>query len=127
MKRIYILILLLIFLTACTEELTEKDLIGGIWVAKAGYKDEEAKGEPNCHPFEEGIEFKNDDTVYNGSTDRDFEYLLYEDEGDSILHFEDSYPGQYNYQIKKLGEDEIALEGLDYSTSKGNSCSLERE
>src|SRR5699024_2852839 len=99
----------------------------GTWVATAGYEDGEASGEPNCHPFEDGMEFKNDDTVYNVSTDRDFEYWLYEDEGDSILHFEDSYPGQYNYQIKELGEDEIALEGLDYSTSKGNSCYLERK
>lgn len=129
MRKLFFCVLPLIFLvlTACTKEVTEKDLIGGTWDATAGFEDGKVKGEPNCHPFEEGIEFKNDDTIYNISTDRDFEYWLYEDERDSKIHFEDSHPGQYNYRIKKISEDEIVLEGLDYSTSKGNFCYLERK
>lgn len=122
-----VLPLIILVLTACTKEVTENDLIGGTWEATAGFEDGEVKGGPNCHPFEEGIEFKNDDTIYNISTDRDFEYWHYEDERDFKIHFEDSRPGQYNYRIKKISEDEIVLEGLDYSTSKGNSCYLERK
>lgn len=44
-----------------------------------------------------------------------------------VIHFEDTKLGSYNYQIKKISENEIALIGLDYSTSKGKSCYLERE
>ena len=127
MKRIYILVFLLFFLTACGQHVTEEDLIGGIWVATAGYKDGEAKGEPNCFPLEEGNKFKNGDTVYNATFDRDFEYWLYEYKGNHEIHFEDSNPGEYNYQIKKISDDEIVLQGLDYSTSKGRACYLERK
>lgn len=129
MKKFYTLFLLLFFLTACGQNVTEEDfLVGGTWVAIAGYEDGKAKGEPNCHPLEEGSEFRNENTVYNASFDRDFDYWLYEDDGVSKIHFGDSKTGgSYNYQIKKISDDEIVLVGLDYSISKGNSCYLERK
>jgi len=102
MKRFYILIFLLFILTACgDEEVTHKDLIGGTWVATAGYEDGEAKGEPNCSPFEEGSKFENENTVYNVAFDRDVEYSLYEQDGDFHIYFSGPTP-VYGYQTKKL-------------------------
>lgn len=44
------------FLIGCAdEEIVEDDLIGENWLATAGFQDEEAVGEPDCYPFEEGI------------------------------------------------------------------------
>src|SRR5699024_9240525 len=106
LKKMYIFTLL-IFLTACSQNVTEEDfLIGGTWVATAGYEDEEARGEPNCYPFEEGIEFTSDDSFYNATSDHDFEYWLYEHEGDSNIFFAGPTPG-YGYRITKISEDEI--------------------
>lgn len=129
MKKTYILIPLFILFTACSQNVTEEDfLIGGTWLATAGYEDGEAEGKPNCRPLEEGLTFKDKDTVYNETLGRDIEYVLNEtDEGSEIYVADPVTGGSYNYQIKKIGGDEITLEGLDYSISKGNSCYLERE
>lgn len=53
----------LLILIGCAEEVAEEDIIGGNWIATAGLQDGDAVGEPNCHPFEEGIEFTNEDAV----------------------------------------------------------------
>src|SRR5699024_10175950 len=68
----------LILLAACNTQVTEAELIGGEWIAKAAYEDGEIKGEPNCYPFEEGFEFKNEDTVYNTTFAENFSYELVE-------------------------------------------------
>src|SRR5699024_5352175 len=61
-----------LFLTACDQNVTEEDfLIGGTWVATVGYQDGEAEGEPNCYPFQDGIEFIDKDAVYIETYGRD--------------------------------------------------------
>lgn len=94
MKRWYIFIFLLIFLTACSKEVTEEDLIGGTWEATSGFEDGEAKGEPYCNPFEKGLEFKDGDTVYVNDLDQDFDYWIEENEGDYIINFSHAHTYQ---------------------------------
>jgi len=126
MKRFYILIFLLFILTACgDEEVTHKDLIGGTWVATAGYEDGEAKGEPNCYPFEEGSEFEDENTVYNTSYERKFDYNINEFDGGLMIEFEG--PILYSYQIKKISENEIIIKGLKSGSFEDHSCYLERK
>ena len=124
-NRIYLLILLLLFLTACNNKVTEEDLIGGAWIATAGYKDGDAQGKPNCHPFEEGIEFKNVDTVYNESFKENFTYFLSEIDKGTEIAFDLPGPGIYRFQIKLISEEEMVLEGV--GLSEGRSCYLERQ
>lgn len=127
MKKIFLLILFLFFLTACSQNVTDKEfLTGGTWIAAAGYEDGEASGEPNCHPFEDGLTFMDEDTVHNTTYDKDFEYRLFEDDGESNIYFADPKPG-YGYRVKKLSEDEIVLEGVDGSSFEKHSCYLERK
>src|SRR5699024_6168920 len=127
MKRFYILIFLLFILTACgDEELTYKDLIGGTWVATAGYEDGKAKGEPNCYPFEDGSEFEDENTVYNAAFDRDVESSLYEQDCDFHIYFIGPQLG-YGYQIKKISENEIVIKGLKSGSFEDHSCYLERK
>lgn len=40
-------------------------------MATVGYQDGEAEGEPNCYPFQAGIEFINKDAVYIETYGRD--------------------------------------------------------
>ena len=95
-------------------------------MATAGYEDGEAKGEPNCYPFEEGSKFENENTVYNAAFDRDVEYSLYEQDGDFHIYFAGPTPG-YGYQIKKISENEIVIKGLKSGSFEDHSCYLERK
>src|SRR5690625_1429514 len=122
MKKKIMLIPLLLLLIGCSQKVTEEDLIGGKWIGTAGYVDGKAEGEPNCYPFQDGIEFKNDDTVYVETYERDFEYRLNK-KGVELAFFD--ITRIYNYHIKTIDEDEIVLEGS--GLSKGNSCVLERK
>lgn len=110
-----------ILLTGCSQRITEEDLIGGNWVATAGYEDGETGEEPNCYPFEDGLEFKDKEAAYNESFERNFEYIL-EEEGEKVTFFDVSFT--YSYQINKISENEIVLEGL--YTNEGEGCTLER-
>src|SRR5690625_1566395 len=125
MKRINLLpfiISLLFIFNGCSQKVTEEDLIGGKWIGTAGYVDGKAEGKPNCYPFQDGIKFKNDDTVYVETYERDFEYRLNK-KGVELALFDISR--SYSYQIKKVDEDELALEGL--GVSEDNTCILERK
>jgi len=122
MKRFLLLFSLFLVLIGCSQKVTEKDLIGGKWIGTAGYVDGEAEGEPNCYPFQDGIEFKDDNTVYVETYERDFEYRLNQ-KGVELALFDISR--SYSYQIKKVDEDELALEGL--GVSEDNTCILERK
>src|SRR5690625_4252039 len=125
MKPIYLLLFitsLLFIFNGCTQIVTEKDLIGGKWIGTAGYVDGKAEGEPNCYPFQEGIEFKDDDTVYVGAYERGFQYAL-NTKGVELAFFD--ITRLYIYQIKKVDEDELGLEGL--GVSEDNTCILERK
>jgi hypothetical protein len=130
MKRILTLIpfLVLLILMGCDgEEIAGEHLTGGNWVATAGFLDGKAEGEPNCYPFEEGIEFSSEDMVYVETFEREFEFWLSEDEGPQTkLFFNDSSQGIFQYEITILSEDEIGLTGLG-RFEEGRSCYLERE
>ncbi|HLR52655.1 MAG TPA: hypothetical protein VK072_07265 [Candidatus Avamphibacillus sp.] len=137
MKKILFCFFPFLFLTACGQNVTEEDfLIGGTWVATAGYQDGEAEEESNCYPFQDGIEFIDKDTVFIETYGRDFEYQLSENKEGPKIIFHDSGPGGesttshhssttfHRYQINMITEDEIAFEGQ--SLAEGNTCYLER-
>jgi len=122
MKRFLLLFSLILVLIGCSQNITDKYLIGGKWIGTAGYVDGKTEGEPNCYPFQDGIEFKDDDTVYVETYERDFEYLLNK-KGVELTFFDISR--SYSYQIKMVDEDQLALERL--GVSEDNACILERK
>src|SRR5690625_7930544 len=122
MKSFLLLFSLMLVLIGCSQNITDKYLIGGKWIGTAGYVDGKTEGEPNCYPFQDGIEFKDDDTVYVETYERDFEYRLNK-KGVELAFFD--ITRIYNYLIKTIDEDKIVLEGS--GLSKGNSCVLERK
>lgn len=120
--------LLLIFLIGCSAKVTEEDLIDGYWVATAGYKDGEPEGEPYCSPVvTDGLEFKDEETVYVEAYDTDFSYWL-EDNGDGIeIHLRGGKYGHYlSYYIDKITDHEFGLLGKGDIQSE-ESCYLERQ
>lgn len=122
------LLLLTVFLclfTACSQQADEGYLIGGNWIATAGYEDGEVSGEPNCHFFEEGLEFKEDRIVYNASFDFDFDYRLSDRDKVTQITFLSNEAGIFRYNIHVISENEMVLEGV-YLT-EGDSCYLERK
>lgn len=134
-KSVLFILLLMLILTGCNSKTIKEDLIGGTWVATSGYEDAKAQGDANCYPFQEGMEFNDEQNVYIKARDRSFEYEL-NDKGTEIT-FRDSGPNPssekensnsittyHRYKIKKISADEIALNGQ--SLAEGNSCVLER-
>lgn len=69
------------------------------------------------------MEFKDTDRVQIAIYDKDFEYRLFESDGESIIYFADPSPG-FGYEIKKINENEIVLEG---KTFEDHSCYFERK
>src|SRR5690625_7387355 len=125
MKPIYLLLFitsLLFIFNGCSQKVTEEDLIGGRWIGTDGDVDGKAEGKRNCYPFQDGIKFKNEDTVYVETYEWDFEYRLNK-KGAELGLFDISR--SYSYQIEKVDEDELALEGL--GVSEDNTCILERK
>lgn len=129
MRYKFILLLsLLLLLTACNKKADAEYLIGGDWVATAGYEDGEVKGEPNCHYFEEGLEFKDEEKVYNATFDEDFYYFLSDSKNRGKLTkvtFWPEGPGMFVYNIHVIGENEMAFEIADPDIDL--SCYLERQ
>lgn len=127
MKKYHLAILILvIFLIGCSDEITEKHLIGGHWIGTAGILDGEKSGEPSCYPFHEGIKFNDDKTVYVDEYEREFEYKLKETENGTIIDLYDEDRALYSYYITKLSENEIGLMG-EGDIQADESCYLERE
>lgn len=124
-NKFLILIFSLFLLTSCNQKADEEYLTGGNWIATAGYEDGEAKGEPNCHYFEEGLEFKDEETVYNTSFDQEFDYTLYDNDNETEISFYAPNLGVYNYIIHVINENEMGLEIADPDIEL--SCYLERE
>src|SRR5690625_2446115 len=134
MKRIYLFFFitsLLFIFNGCSQKVTEEDLVGGKWVGTAGHENGKAIGEPNCFPFQDGIEFKDENTVYVERFERVFEYSINESSditfGDAGPEDASPYTGYslYIYHIKMNGEDEIVLEGLHSYID--HACHMERE
>ena len=104
-------IVLLFFYIGNSSKITEEDLIGGTWVATAGYKEGKLDGEANCTDYlMEGLKFKQDGVAYVGKLDEEFEYSVkYSEEGTKIIFItKNSY---YSYYIDKISKDEIGLVG----------------
>ena len=121
----FMISIVLIILGGCNELVTEDDLIGGKWVPVSGYKDGEATGEPLCPPFDKGIEFKDEETVYVESGDKDFRYHLRESDDGMEISF---YNPNGELDILKIiieNEDNLALTG--FGDSKSFNCYFERE
>ena len=126
MRHKYILfIFFTLFLVGCSQQADEDYLIGGNWIATAGYEDGEVSGEPNCHFFEDGLEFKEDEVVYNASFDFDFNYSLSDRDKVTQITFLSDMAGEFLYKIHVISENEMVLEGV-YLT-EGDSCYLERK
>jgi len=108
---ILISIVLLFFFLGKSSKITEEDLIGGEWVATAGYKNGKAEGEPVCTDYlMEGLEFKQDGVAYGGKLDEEFEYSVkYSEEGTKITFITKN--SSYSYYIDKINKDEIGLVG----------------
>ncbi|HLR51452.1 MAG TPA: hypothetical protein VK072_01070 [Candidatus Avamphibacillus sp.] len=132
MKKKSLLISLMLILIGCSVH--TEDLLDGTWTATSGYQNGKIQGEANCYPFQEGVEFKDENTAYIKVYERDFEYEL-KDRSKEIV-FGDSGPVKdstsensvtmyHRYEIKKINDDEIALEGQ--GLSEGKSCVLERK
>ncbi|APC49402.1 hypothetical protein BME96_14905 [Virgibacillus halodenitrificans] len=115
--------LILITLIGCDQKVIDESLLDGKWEAAAGYEDGEIKGEPNCYPFQEGIEFKDDSKVYIQTYERDFKYLVYSD--DQEIFFYDKKSSIYTYKIKMPSNEEVVLEGLGFHES--DACYLKKK
>ena len=128
MKRLPLMALIMVVsMTAgCSNQITEEDLIGGKWSATAAFENEEPGGEPVCGYYAKGLEFKDQETVYNEYRKKDFKYELREaDEGKMKIYF---YPsnGAYDYfEIYKVNENAFGMIGpyKDFV----NSCYFERD
>lgn len=126
--KLFILLSLLLFLTACNEKIDSEYLIGGNWVATAGYEDGEIKGIPDCPLFEEGLEFKNEEKVHIATFDEDFYYFLSGKRNmgkTTKVTFWPEGAGVFIYNIHFISDYEMRFEGTGFF--EGNSCYLERQ
>ncbi len=112
-------------MSGCSKVITEDQLIGGKWVPKSGYNDGEATGVALCPPFDEGIEFKDEETVYVEDRDKDFRYRLREsDDGMEISFYNPN--GEIDF-LKVVIENEDNLVLLGAGISENHNCYFERE
>ncbi|HLR51454.1 MAG TPA: hypothetical protein VK072_01080 [Candidatus Avamphibacillus sp.] len=118
---------ILIFLTfiGCSPKIAEEDLVGGYWIGTAGYKDGKPEGTPYCFPFEEGIEFKDNETVHIEAYDKDYKYWLESDKVGTIINFRGGHD-YLSYYIDKINDDALGLVG-EGDFQEGESCYLERQ
>src|SRR5690625_848449 len=122
----FMISILLIILGGCNELVTTDDLIEGKWIPKSGYKDGKATNDkPACPPFDKGIEFKDEETVYVESGDKDFEYYLREASYGMEINFLNPN-GEFDFfEIIIENEDNLALIGS--GASESYNCYFERE
>lgn len=121
----FVISILLIVLGGCNELITKEDLIGGKWVPKSGYKGGEPRGKPLCPPFDKGIEFKDEETVYVENGDKDFKYNLREsDDGMEVSFYNPN--GELDI-LKIMIENENNLVLTGFGDSEAFNCYFERE
>jgi len=121
----FVISILLIILGGCNELVTTDDLIGGKWVPKSGYKNGEPSGEPVCPPFDKGLEFKDEKTVYVVSRNKDFRYSLTEASYGMDINFFNPNGEWDFFEIIIENEDNLALIGS--GASESYNCYFERE
>ncbi len=110
---------------ACSNVITEDQIIGGKWLVTNGYEDGEIGGEPLCPAFDEGMEFIDNEKVYVIDEEKEFDYKLTEsDDGMEIIFFNPS--GQVNFfEITMESEDAFGLNGS--GIIKRLNCYFERK
>lgn len=117
---------ILFVLGGCNNDVVkEKDLIGGKWVGVAGYENMEIEGEPLCPPFDKGIEFIDEETVYVEDEDREYSYDLRESEDGMKIELNQSDGNINIYKIFIEGDNGIGLIGS--GIQKKENCYFERE
>src|SRR5690625_4704539 len=121
----FVISILLIIMGGCNELVTTDGLIGGKWIPKSGYKDGEASGEPQCPYLNEGIEFKDEETVYVKDRDKDFRYHLRESDDGMEISFYNPNGELDIFKIIIENENNLALTG--FGDSKSYNCYFERE
>ncbi len=109
----------------CSNVITEDQLIGDRWVTKSGYKDGEPSGDPVCPPFDKGLEFKDEETVYVEDVGRDFKYSLTEASYGMDINFFNPNGEWDFFEIIIENEDNLALIGS--GDSESFNCYFERE
>lgn len=122
--KYYLFPFVFLIMIGCSAEATEDDLIGGYWIGTAGYEDGEPEGDPYCTPFAEGLEFKDEDTVYVEDYDKDLEYWFEERNNRTVIYFSGERDYR-SYYIDKINKNEIGLRGT--GSREKESCYLERQ
>src|SRR5699024_8796666 len=108
MRHKYILfIFFTLFIVGFSQQADEDYLIRENWIATVGYEDGEVSGEHNCHFFEDGLEFKEDEVVYNASFDFDFNYSLSDRDKVTQITFLSDMAGEFLYKIHVISENEM--------------------
>src|SRR5699024_1717794 len=119
------LIIATIVIGGCSEMITEEQLIGGKWLVTNGYEDEEIGGDPVCPPFDEGLEFIDQENVYVIASEEEFGYRLRESDGGMELEFLNPNGEVDYFKITLENEDAFGLNGS--GMSKKRNCYFERE
>ncbi len=105
--------------------ITEDQLIGGKWLVTNGYEDGKVGSDPVCPPFDEGLEFIDEENVYVIAGKEEFSYRLREsDEGMKIEFYNPN--GEIDFfKISMENEDAFGLNGS--GMIKTRNCYFERE
>lgn len=124
-KLLLMLLSIMLILTACNQRADANYLVGGNWIATAGFQDGEIKGEPTCNYFKVGLQFIDEETVYNADFDEKYYYSLSDRNKITEITIIPEGPGIFVYNIHVIGENEMALVWPDDDVD--NSCYLERQ
>jgi len=125
MGRRLLLLLIVIMMGGCSNVITEDQLIGGTWLVTNGYEDGEIGGDPVCPPFDEGLEFIDEEKVYVIDGEKEFVYRLREsDEGMEISFFNPNGEMDF-FKITMENEKGFGLNGS--GMIKTRNCYFERE
>lgn len=109
---------------SCSKVISDDQLIGGKWLPKSGYKEGKPSGDPVCPPFDKGIEFKDEKTVYVQASDKNFTYNLRESDDGMEISFYNPNGELDIFKIIIEHEDYLALIG--FGPSKSYHCYFER-
>ncbi|MEI3614649.1 hypothetical protein [Pseudogracilibacillus sp. SO30301A] len=124
-SRQLLLFMIIIVMGGCGNVITEDQLIGGTWLVTNGYEDGEIGGDPMCPPFNEGLEFIDEENVYVIAEKEEFVYSLREsDEGMKIEFYNPNGEMDF-FKITLENENGFGLNGS--GMIKTRNCYFERE
>jgi len=124
-RQLLLLVIVAIVIGGCGNVITEDQLIGGTWVVTNGYEDGEIGGDPSCRPFDEDLEFIDEENVHVIAQEKDFVYRLREsDEGLEIEFYNPNGEVDF-FNITIENENAFGLNGA--GIDKTLNCYFERE